>query len=105
MNKWKIAFWCCLLLLVAVTLLAAYSVIDQAYTITYQKDGYKDTEEDLNTLMDIINKTNRTKTQIVAKLSKNSHFNAVDFQSDTLALNRVVLIFENDSLKKIITQW
>ena len=47
MNKWKIAFWCCLTLLVSVTVFSVYSIIDQGVTLTYQKEGYTDTENDL----------------------------------------------------------
>jgi hypothetical protein len=41
MNKWKIAYWCCLTLLVAVTVFSVYSIIDQGVTLTYQKEGYR----------------------------------------------------------------
>jgi hypothetical protein len=49
-------------------LFSAYSIIDQAVTLTYQKKGYSDTENDLEQLIDIINKTDLSKTHIEAVL-------------------------------------
>ena len=68
MNKWKIAFWVCLTALILVTAFGIYSIIDQAVTLTYQKEGYTDTENDLDNLIEIINKTDLTKTQIQKEL-------------------------------------
>ena len=64
MNKWKTAFWVCLTVLLIVTAYSVYSIVDQAVTLTYQKEGYADTENDLENLIEIINKTDLTKTQI-----------------------------------------
>lgn len=50
MNKWKIAFWYCLIILVVVKIFSAYSIIDQGVTLTYQKEGYIDTENALTLL-------------------------------------------------------
>lgn len=105
MNKWKIAFWSCLTLLLAVTLFAAYSIIDQAYTLTYHKVGYEDTENDLDELIEIINKTDLTKKQIESELKDHIHFEFMDFKSDTISLNRVLLIFEKEKLNRIEKQW
>ena len=105
MNKWKIAFWCCLTLLVAVTVFSVYSIIDQGVTLTYQKEGYRDTENDLDQLIEIINKTDLTKKQIETKLKDRNDFEFMDFKTDTISLNRVLLIFDNDRLEKITKQW
>ncbi|WP_027002327.1 hypothetical protein [Hugenholtzia roseola] len=105
MNYWKIAFWSCLALLVAVTCFAAYAIIDQAYTLTYQKVGYEDTEKDLEELMEIVSETNLSKKQIIEKLKNDSHFDFADFKADTISLNRILLIFEDDKLKKVTKQW
>jgi hypothetical protein len=51
MNKWKIAFWCCLFFLLFVTGLSIYSIIDQGVTLTYQKEEFTDTENDLDNLI------------------------------------------------------
>jgi hypothetical protein len=55
MNKWKVAFWVCFTTLILVLALGLYSIIDQGVTLTYMKDGYKDTENDLAILTKIIN--------------------------------------------------
>lgn len=105
MNRWKIGFWCCLTLLVAVTIFSAYSIIDQSVTLTYQKEGYTDTENDLDQLILIINKTDLSKNQIEIKLKDHKLFEYMDFKSDTVSLDRVLLIFENDKLKNLTKQW
>lgn len=68
MNKWKIAFWVCLIVLILVTAFGVYLIIYQAVTLTYQKQGYTDTEKDLDNLIEIINKTDLTKSQIQKNL-------------------------------------
>ncbi len=105
MNKWKIAFWCCLTLLFAVTVFSVYSIIDQGVTLTYQKEGYTDTENDLDQLNEIINKTDLTKKQIQNELKDHRLFEYMDFKSDTVSLDRVILIFENEKLKNVTKQW
>ncbi len=105
MNKWKTAFWCCLTLLVAVTVFSVYSIIDQGVTLTYQKEGYTDTENDLNQLIEIINKTDLTKSAIKSELKDQRLYEYMDFDSDTISLDRVSLIFENDKLKTVTKQW
>ena len=105
MNKWKIAFWCCLTVLVFVTGLSFYSIIDQGVTLTYQKEGYIDTENDLDQLIKIINKTDLTKSQIERELKDHELYEFMDFKSDTVSLDRVLLIFDNDRLKRITKQW
>ncbi len=105
MNKWKIAFWCCLTLLVAVTVFSVYSIIDQGVTLTYQKEGYTDTENDLNQLIELINKTDLTKSAIKSELKDHRLYQYMNFNSDTISLDRVSLIFENDKLKTLTKQW
>jgi len=105
MNKWKIAFWICLTILVVVTIFSLYSIIDQGVTLTYQKEGYTDTENDLDQLIEIINKTDLTKEQIQRELEDHRFFEYMDFKSDTVSLDRVLLIFENDRLKNVTKQW
>jgi hypothetical protein len=105
MNNWKLAFWVCLAVLIAVTLFSTYSIIDQGVTLTYQKEGYTETENDLDQLIDIINKTDLTKKQIETQLKDHRFFEYMDFKSDTISLDRVLLIFENDKLKNVMKQW
>ncbi len=104
MNNWKIAFWICFTLLGLVIVFSAYSIIDQGVTLTYQKEGYTNTENDLDQLIEIINKTDLTKNQIETQLKDHRLFKYMDFKSDTIALDRVLLIFEKDKLKKVTKQ-
>jgi hypothetical protein len=105
MNKWKIAFWVCLTVLLLVTALCVYSIIDQAVTLTYQKEGYTDTENDLDNLIEIINKTDLTKTQIQKELKDHRQYEYMDFKTDTISIDRVTLIFKSDKLFKVTKQW
>lgn len=105
MNKWKIAFWVCLTALILVTAFGIYSIIDQAVTLTYQKEGYTDTENDLDNLIEIINKTDLTKTQIQKELKDHRLYEYMDFKTDTISLDRVTLIFQSDKLFKVTKQW
>ncbi|MDN3593456.1 hypothetical protein [Zunongwangia endophytica] len=93
MNKWKVAFWCCLILLVTVTIFASYSIIDQAYTLNYHKVNYVDTESDFENLIEIINKTDFTKTQVQKVLKDHNNYEFMEFQKDTISLNQIKLIF------------
>lgn len=105
MNKWKIAFWCCLTILVLMTVFSAYSIIDQAYTLTYHKVSYDNTKSDFEDLIEIINKTDLTKSQIENELKNHNDYKFMNFQSDTVSLNRISIIFENGKLKEITKQW
>ena len=105
MNKWKIAFWCCLTVLALVIVFSLYSIIDQGVTLTYQKEGYTDTENDLDQLIEIINKTDLTKVEIEEELKDHKFYEFMNFKSDTVSLDRILLIFDNNKLKKITKQW
>jgi hypothetical protein len=105
MNKWKIAFWICLTILILVTAFSTYFIIDQAVTLTYQKEGYADTENDLDNLIQIINKTDLTKTEIQKELKDHRLYESLDFKKDTISLDRLSLIFDNNKLKSITKQW
>lgn len=105
MKKWKIAFWIVLTLLVLVTVFSFYEIIDQGVTITYMKDGYSDTESDLNTLIELINETDLSKKEVESVLKNHKHFEFMNFETDTVSLDRILLYFKNDTLDKIEKQW
>lgn len=105
MNKWKIAFWVCFPVLLIVTAFGVYSIVDQAITLTYQKEGYADTENDLDNLIEIINKTDLTKTQIEKELKDHRLYEYMDFKKDTISLDRISLVFDNNKLKNVTKQW
>ena len=105
MNKWKIAFRCCLTVLLLGAVFSFYLVIDQAVTLTYQKEGYKATENDFDNLIEIINRTDLTKLEIESELKNHSLYEFMDFETDTVSLYRVLLIFENEKLKMVTKEW
>jgi hypothetical protein len=105
MNRWKLGFWICLLLLVGVSLVGAYSILDQGVTLTYLRESCDDTEKDLNTLIELVNHTNLSKEQIIKKLQTHDLAEFMDFRENTIDIHRVTLIFANDRLEKIEKQW
>ncbi len=105
MKKWKIAFWVCLTTLIIVLSFGLYALIDQGTTLEYMKEGYTNTENDLTNLTKIVNETDLTKYQIRKSLSKHKLFEYMNFNSDTISLDRITLIFENNKLNKITKQW
>lgn len=105
MNKWKIAFYLCFTILVIVTVFSLYTIIDRGTTINYMGQGYSRTQDDLNNLTKIINDTDLSKTQIQGILKQHYFFQYTDFSKDTIAFNRISLIFKNDKLIKVRDEW
>ncbi len=104
-NKWKIAFWICFVFLLLVAGFGAYSILDQGVALTYMKDEYSDTENDLNSLSSFINETDLSKTQIKKVLQTHHLSEYMDFAADTISLERVTLVFKEDKLIKVTNQW
>ncbi len=104
-NKWKIAFLVCLLLLALTVIFGLYSTMDQAVSLSYMKEGYSDTVADLETLIEIIEQTDQTKAGIIEILKNHRLHSFMDFKKDTIAIERLIIIFENDTVKKIEKQW
>lgn len=104
MNNWKIAFGICLTLLLFVSVFGVYSIIDQGVTLTYLRDNFTKTENDLNNLSKIINDTDLSKTEIKKVLRDHYLFEYMDFTSDTISLDKVSLIFKDDKLLKVSKQ-
>lgn len=101
MNKWKIRFWICLTILFLTFGLSFYVILDQGVSLTYIKEGYADTEADLNQLVKIINETDLSKSQIKKSLKKNH----LDFNTDTVSLQRINLIFKESKLYRVELSW
>ncbi len=105
MNKWKIGFWISTALLIGVTLLGLYSIIDQGVTLTYLRESCDDTEKDMNTLVELINDTDLTKGQIKEKLKTHYLYEFMDFNQNKIHIHRLTLVFNNDRLETIEKQW
>lgn len=105
MNKWKLAFWICLVLLIGSVFWGFYNIIDQGVTSTYMKDGYTDTENDLNTLIQLINETDLSKKEVEMILKNHKLYEFMEFEKDTISLDRVLLYFKNGKLDQVGKQW
>ncbi|KPM49624.1 hypothetical protein AFM12_03250 [Jiulongibacter sediminis] len=99
MNKWKVAFWFSLTLLMFLVLSLVYLLIDQGLTLTYREVIHTETQQDLEQLILIINSTDLTKKRIESELLNFDQFEVIDFESDTISFNHIYLIFQKDSLK------
>ena len=102
MNKWKIAFWCSLVLLVLTILFS----IKQADRITYTIDKYNsfiDSEEiDFIRIIELVNNTNLSQNQIESYIKDDYFFNfSVTIEKDTIHFHTVKLIFKDSKLNEI----
>jgi hypothetical protein len=104
MNKWKIAFWCCLTTLFIVVGISIYSTIDQGYSLSYLRDNYTEKETELDNVILILNETDLSKTRIEKTLKKHRIGESANFKSDTVSLDELKLIFRNDKLFKVTRQ-
>ena len=90
-NRWRIAFGIYLASTALLFLWKSYVVIDQGVTI----------DADLRTVAEIINRACRSKTEVERLLSRHRLYGYMDFETDTIGLEKMVLIFENDTLKAV----
>ncbi len=65
------------------------------------REGYSGTENDLETLAELINKTDLTKIEAERVLKSHRLYEYMDFNSDTVALERVNVIFKDSRLSRI----
>ncbi|MCC7526407.1 MAG: hypothetical protein IT250_16385 [Chitinophagaceae bacterium] len=100
-NNWKIAFWTLLLVFIATTGFLLCTVVDQSTTITYMKEGYEDTEFDLEQLA----------SSVKGKLTKSDFSEILKRYPDSaelrpLGLNRIKITFDKDNkVDSITTNW
>ena len=104
MNKWKIAFWCCLATLLIVVGISIYSTIDQGYSLSYLRDSYTEKETELDNVILILNETDLSKTGIEKTLKKHKIGESANFKRDTVSFDELKLIFRNDKLFKVSRQ-
>ena len=97
MNKWKIRFYILLLLLVCSVSYGYYTIVDQSTSISYMKDGYADTEKDLNMLVQILNEKDFSYSSIKESVSANGYFIKGD-ENERITLNKLDLVFNDDKL-------
>jgi len=99
MNRWKTAFWILFTISIVTIGFLIYGILDQGVSLTYMKEGYSDTEIDLQSLVNILNKTNFSKDSILHTL------NLEKSTGDTVSLNRYQLFFKSGQLDSIKQVW
>jgi hypothetical protein len=99
MNRWKTAFWVYLIASILIIGFLVYGIFDQGVSFTYMRDGYTNTEADLQSLVNIVNKKNRSKDSIIQILRLEKP------NGDTISLNRYELIFVSGQLDSIKQVW
>ena len=98
----RIAFWIYLASTALLFLWKSYVVIDQGVTIAYLEESYADTDADLRTVADRrMTWACRKKAEVERLLSRHRLYGYMDFETDTIGLEKMVLIFENDTLKAV----
>ena len=92
-NRWRIAFGIYLASTALLFLWKSYVVIDQGVTIACLEESYA--------VAEIINRACRSKAEVERLLSRHRLYGYMDFETDTIGLEKMVLIFENDTLKAV----
>lgn len=105
MNKWKIAFWSCFVSLLGLIIIGIYNFNDQSTSLMYMEEGYQSTETDLLDIVELINKTDLSKKQILNVLKEHQIHEHGEFEKDTILLSRMQLIFKGEKLYKIRDLW
>ena len=100
-NKWRTAFWTLLTVFVLTTLFLLYSILDQGVTLTYMREGYKDTENDLQQISQVI------KGKLTFEDFKEITDRYPDLgDSSSIDLNRVKINFGTDKkVSSVTTNW
>ena len=98
---WKIAFGITLLLLILVSVIGVYSVVDQAVTLDYQGQGYAGTEQDMFALAELLRDSEQEIAEVEEKLKGMGDEIRYIRIGDTIYLNRLELNFANGKLLQI----
>ena len=98
MNKWKIGFWICFVLLFSIVVYNLYTSSNQAIDVVKTSRNFSKTVDDLNIVSRIINETDLTKNQIRSVLERHNFSELKELDKDTISLNTVRLVFSNNRL-------
>ncbi len=87
--------------------LGCYMIVDQSVSLTYMREGYKDTEADLKIYTRMIEKKKPHYRLIKTQLEKEGvDFVAKDDEGTIIGINRTTMRFDKDSLlTKIEMNW
>ncbi|WP_157487998.1 hypothetical protein [Dyadobacter crusticola] len=78
-----------------------YVIINQAVSISYLRAGLESTEKSLNLVIKLVNSTDLTKDQIIKILETDTLLSGNRIFGDTIEIDEVDLIFQNNRLKSI----
>ncbi|MFD0977048.1 hypothetical protein [Salinimicrobium gaetbulicola] len=101
-HPWKTAFWACFFMLIAVTCLGAYAVLDQGVTLTYLRDDHSVKERELEAITQMLEGAPIPKQQVLHALEKHLLYEIPDAEADTIRLANLTFVFQNDSLQRLI---
>jgi hypothetical protein len=102
MNKWKVAFWICLVCSLIIFTIGLKTFIETEISLGFTKDDRNAYKEDLEITTTIINKNLRTKKEVEEEFSVNGYSPFFNEEKDSSYMLRTQYIFKNDTIIKII---
>ena len=102
-NKWKIAFFTCLTLLITLFVCSAYMIIDQGVSYSYLSDTLYRKDQDLKLMADIYPKNTSQKDLVF--ILRQARPDGIIVEKDKLVhINEISFEFsDNDTIKHIDT--
>lgn len=107
MNYWKIAFFALLIVSMTIILFLMYGMLDQGITLTYQREGYSDTKDDLDLLVGVFNelKIQREEVAPVVLKASSCSLEEVENKKEAFFCNRIVFQTDSAGVLEIIYHW
>ena len=102
-NKWKIAFFTCLALLIVTSICSVYSVINQAVGYTYLSDSLNRANQDQKLLIDLIPKET-SKKDLLFLLRQIRPDGFIVETKNHVRINALTFVYsDNDTIESINT--
>jgi len=102
-NKWKIAFWCCLVVfiisVIIILFLSDFILEQQVKFRLYDYEHCEELKADFYEIINIINDTDLSYNEVMDLLKKSNLY--YTYSKNYIWLANAMLIFENGKLKKI----
>ena len=103
--KWKILFWVLLVIFIIVSCILIYFVIDQAVTITYMMEGYKETSENLETLINLIPRISKKLSRDeLTHIIKDIYPEKFLFKEGKIHIDNLTFEFDEQGIFKSVTR-
>jgi hypothetical protein len=96
-HWWKKSFYLLLVISIIIMAVEFYNIIDEAVTIGYMEDGYKDTDNSLNVLL----KTSPylykqiSRDDVLSLLKKQNPANYITEHDNAIFLGQLVFVFDS----------